>query len=413
MNQVHDAGRLRGLLGGEAWIWWRERARKALEERRPIPAVITLSNPTAAEREAANRLFGTPGAFGTIRVPTAVLETLLRDAGIADDVGCALIALDGPLRDLPAERQAASDEWATIHRTLRDKLARFTAPGLLDALVETGQLRRFSANQTRDAEALIGQAEQVLTSIESGAKPMHLAVLSARALGDAHALDRDRALGRFVLRLKGLGQDEGALGWRAAWNKLGVTSDAVSASTLTLNLRASGDGRLARVLAAMGGEPIRLTARQLEQNGECFLVQGVRVFVCENPTVIAQAASALGADCPPMVCVDGWPTTPTLMLLQRLDRDGAELLYQGDADWPGLSIQTELRHHVKLKAWRLTARGLRDCRDRPGPPLEGEQVSTDWEPELSNSLLERAQALHEETVVDLLIADLAGARASI
>lgn len=410
MSVVRDAVRLRSLLGGEAWAWWRDRARKALEERRPVPATITLSNPTAAEREAANRLFGTPGAIGPIRVRTAALETLLRDAGIADDVPCALIALGGPVRDLPAERQAASDEWMKVHRMLRERLARFAELQQLDALVEAGLLLRLSANQTRDAEALIQQAEQVLLSLETAPKPLPLAVLSARSFGDAHALDRDRSLGRFVLRLKGLGQDDSALGWRAAWNGIGVTADNVSASALTLNLPTRGDGRLARVLAAMRGEPVRLTARQLEADGGPFLVQGTRVFVCENPTVVAQAANSLGAECPPMVCVDGWPTTPTLMLLQRLERDGGVLVYQGDADWPGLLIQAELRRHVNLRPWRLTANGLRECRDRPGPPLEGAQIATDWEPELSTVLLERARALHEETVVDLLIADLTAGR---
>lgn len=409
MSGVRDLHRLRALLGGEAWRWWRERARKELEARRPLPATISLSAPAPAQREAANRLFGTPEAAGPIRVRTAEIESLLREAGIADDLPCALIALDGPVSDRIAEEESSTLEWVRVHLALRGTLARFAVPEALETLATTGQLRRFSAHQPADAHMLIRQAATVLEHLDRVTRPVHLAVLSARAIGDAHALDRDRVLGRLVLRLRGLTQDDGVLAWRAAWNRLGVLVDAVSASTLTLNLSAGLETRLGRMLHAMDGEPVRLTARQLELEAVRFDVRGRTIFICENPTVIAAAAGALCKRCPPMMCVDGRATSPSLMLLSFLERDGALLRYQGDADWPGLAIQADLRRHVRLNAWRLTASDLGQFHNRPGIPLDGDAVATPWEPGLAPALADRGAALHEETILDVLLADLATA----
>ncbi len=68
MSAVRDEPRLRALLGGPEWRWWRSRARTELEAGRELPAVISLASPSADERDAANRLFATPGVSGAVRV---------------------------------------------------------------------------------------------------------------------------------------------------------------------------------------------------------------------------------------------------------------------------------------------------------------------------------------------------------
>lgn len=405
MSGVHDLIRLRTLLGSDAWRWWRNRARAELEAGRQIPAVITQKDPTDAEREAANRLLASPGAMGPVRIRSVDLELLLREAGIADDLASCLVALDGQLINRAAQREADNATWQSIYAEAETALGPLcTAPAIRE-MFASGLLRRLSANQPDDARLFIKQAVSVMVKVRAR-HPMHLAELSAIAVGDAHALDRDRALGRFVLRLSGLGGDDGVLAWRSAWSSLGVLVDAVSASTLALNLQVLGQGRLARVCDSMRGEPMRFTARQLESEDMSFPVRNCTVFVCENPTVIAAAANALGAQCPPIVCVDGWATTPSLLLLRRLEQDGACLRYQGDGDWPGLAIAADLRRHVRLQSWRLTARDLDLVADRPGPPLEGDRIETPWEPSLADALVHRGQALHEEAVLDVLLDDL-------
>lgn len=408
MSGVQDLPRLRALLGLDAWKWWRDRVRAELEAGRPIPATITQQKPTEAEREAANRLLGTPGVLGPVRIKSAELELMLRDAAIAEGIAACIVALDGPIVDRVAQRDAGVSAWNAVYGDANTTLAQLCPSANLREILTSGLLRRLAANQPQDAHLLIAQAASVMTRLQ--ARPsMHLAELAAVATGDAHALDRDRALGRFILRLTGWSGDEGVLTWRAAWSSLEIQVDAVSASTLTLNLRAFGDARLVRVCESMVGEPIRLTARQLDRTDTSFSVRDRTVFVCENPTVVAAAASALGALCPPLVCVDGRATTPSLLLLRQLERDGAKMLYQGDGDWPGIAIAADLRRHVALGAWRLTSRDLSLLGDRSGPPLEGQRVETPWDPPLADALALRGSALYEEAVLDLLLGDLRAA----
>lgn len=408
MSGVQDLPRLRALLGLDAWKWWRDRVRAELEAGRPIPATITNQKPTEAEREAANRLLGTPGVLGPVRIKSAELELMLSDAAIAEGIAACVVALDGPIIDRVAQRDAGVAAWNAVYGEAAALLATLCPSAGLREILTSGLLKRLAANQPQDAHLLVGQAARVMTRLQPRPS-MHLAELAAIAIGDAHALDRDRALGRLVLRLSGWAGDDGVLAWRAAWSSLGIQVDAVSASTLTLNLRALGDERLARVCESMAGEPLRLTARQLDRTDIAFSVRGRTVFVCENPTVVAAAASALGALCPPLVCVDGRATTPSLLLLRQLEKDGATLLYQGDGDWPGLSIAADLRRHVALGPWRLTSRDLSLLGARTGPPLEGQRVETPWDPPLADALALRGTALHEEAVLDLLLDDLRAA----
>lgn len=263
MSGVHDLKRLRALLGSEAWAWWRARLRAELESRRPLPGTVSKAQPTVAEREAANRLLATPAAIGSIRVRTEDIIRLLSEAGIADGIEPCLIALDGPLVDRVGQRETDAATWNAIAQEAEVTLSPGRGIEVVRAVLANGLLRRLSANQPEDARELIRQARSVLDCLHSD-RPAHLADVSARATGDAHALDRDRALGRLVLRLAGWDGDEGVLAWRSAWASVGVLTDAVSASTLVLNLPLDGQGRLARLFACMRGEPVRLTARQLD-----------------------------------------------------------------------------------------------------------------------------------------------------
>src|SRR5438067_9664159 len=54
------------------------------------------------------------------------------------------------------------------------------------------------------------------------------------------------------------------------------------------------------------GQPVYLTARQLLRDPPLFpSLRGRRVYVCENPTVVAEAANVLGFASAPVVCASG------------------------------------------------------------------------------------------------------------
>jgi uncharacterized protein (TIGR02679 family) len=407
---VQDPQRLLALLGTPEWRWWRERARASLEDGRALPAVVTLRLPSPEQRLAANRLFSRPGQQGPLQVDHAQLLQLLQEACIADDLEACLEALDGPLRNRRLEQAQEAQAWSLLGEQAASRMdALLPAAGQrLRLCLDNGWVRRCSAQDLTVGAQLLEQAVAVLTLLLQG-KILSLATLSAAATGDAHALDRDRALGRIALLVAGAATPEpGILAWRAGWASLGVETDAVSASVLVLNLRATGEGAASRLLnaAADAGEPLRLTSRLMSRDTSWGLAPCAGVSICENPSVVAAAAARLGARSLPLVCVDGQPSSPALLLLATLLQSGRPCRYHGDFDWPGLSIARELTRRFSLSPWRFTAQDLLLAGRLPGPPLEGAALDTPWDPPLRDALVARGRALHEEAVIEDLLADL-------
>jgi uncharacterized protein (TIGR02679 family) len=114
---------------------------------------------------------------------------------------------------------------------------------------------------------------------------------------------------------------------------------------LCLNLPAETTTAAGRALASWSevGQPVYLTARQLLRDPPLFpSLRGRRVYVCENPTVVAEAANVLGSASAPLVCASGHPAGAATVLLRLLAASGAHLLYHGDFDWPGITIANGL-----------------------------------------------------------------------
>src|SRR5690606_34814342 len=158
--------------------------------------------------------------------------------------------------------------------------------------------------------------------------------------GDAHALDagtpRATLAVRAAARLGGVHFQDDAEGWRAAWASVGVMCDELSTPALVFNLAGAAATPLTRLLgdACAAGEPIHVSLRLLlrwplaSDPG----LAGERVFVCENPTIVALAAARIGHGCAPLVCINGQFATPSLVLLRQLRAAGAHLYYHGDFD---------------------------------------------------------------------------------
>ena len=88
--------------------------------------------------------------------------------------------------------------------------------------------------------------------------------------------------------------------WRALWARVGVSCDELSCTALTLGLRPHrlARGYLAGRLraAARAGRPLVLTLAELR--AEPPRLGGETLFVCENPSIVAAAAAALGVSLP-------------------------------------------------------------------------------------------------------------------
>lgn len=283
---------------------------------------------------------------------------------------------------------------------LRAWLADLRASGLLSRLAPG-----------REGE-LLQQALAVLLYLTRRPDGIRLPVLANEVLGTSRGLDPGRPVTTLVLRGLAAVADRppprSSAQRRDLWNRAGVVENDLSCDVLVLGLAPLEGGLIGEGVRrfAEAGEPARLTLRQLV-GWDCALPAAPRVYVCENPVVVAAAADRLGAACPPLVCVEGYPNQAALTLLGRLARY-TEIRYHGDFDWDGLEIANRLLEAVPFRPWRFTAADYRKA-PREGPELRARPVEAAWDPELAPAMAEAGVVVEEEVVLGELLGDLAGA----
>lgn len=387
-------------------------ARERTEHFGEVRGTVRLDALNEAE---AHELNGLPGAVGRIRaragesrrIELRRLDAALSQTGFGLDLRAALELVGGPLDDRPGQRALAEAEtsayWAGVlaHPLCRD--ARVAA---------WAEVQRRSLGRVTDGRRVLDAALAVGALLP--ARPaVERTRLAAEALdGDPHALDDPQPLARMLLRQlaarEGTAPPDDAAGRRALWERFGVLTDPASCDVLTLGLRPEPDGPLARALALLHGQHFRITLGQLRREPLRFPAQQ-RVFLVENPTVLTAAEERLDA-VPAMVCTSGWPNSAVGALLDRLRAVGAELLYHGDFDLEGVRIASFVMERFGARPWRFdagayaAATGAHPSRTRP---LGGRSPAS---PDaLAGALLACGREVHEEAVLDDLLADLAAA----
>lgn len=391
-------------------IWAVARERLERDGSRRLGS-FTLGDASQAECEALAELIGLD------RVPRAPLKVDMRllDAQLASSaLGVCLVEaleiLAGPLGDRRGEREREASrrqeiwEQAARHPAVQGK------PGLMGWLAD---LRRrgtlFKLDPLRPEELLRGTLDTLERLPE---EDVLLGDLASRVAGHAHALDPGQPLGTLVISalaaLSGTDVPADSLHRRLLWAGWGVLVDNLSCSVLVLNLRPRGQGLLARKLGCMAemGEPDWLTLSQLQREELRF--DPVPVFVCENPSVVEHAKMRLGAAGSPLVCVYGQANTAGVRILELLTACGCPVRYQGDFDWGGVRIGNHLMR-LGARPWRFGRADYEEACDRLDEralPLRGRPVAASWDPELQQTMLRRAKLVHQEAMLDRLIADL-------
>lgn len=413
MTPAPDADpRLAATLGTPELAWLVTRVRQRLERGRAVYGTAVLHDATSAQRVAVEALLGrTPRTGGTLTVDLEELDELVRHSELAGGLADAVMRLCGPVTDRAALTARSEQAWAEAVAAAQARIGdRTPLRAWLADMTATGLLRRAARGDPAAGARLLDQVLTVADRLPAAGIP--LAELAAATLGDSHALDRGRPAGGLVLRaaarLGGVDLDADGNDRRDAWAAVGVSCDELSAPVLVLNLRAESHSLTGQVLAlhANVAEPARLSLRQLLRHPPTFTrtVTGARVFVCENPAVVAAAAARLGPSTAPLVCVEGQRKTAARVLLDLLDAAGIELAYHGDFDWGGLRVGNVIVRDHHARPWRYTTTDYQATTG--GAPLHGKPVEARWDPTLAPALAHAGRAVHEEQVLDDLLNDL-------
>lgn len=371
---------------------------------------VTVAQLTRPEQRALSDLLGRSVLRDRERIDLAALDARLRERAQLDLVTATSTILRRALTDRPAARaaqaarleepRAAFDLWVAEHPELADgRLAQWLAD-----LRRDGVLAR-----DPDPAALVRAALEVLWARRGSlggeaVDPIARTQLAAELFGDAHALDDDRRLAAVVLRAaRALGRRGDTANQREEWERLGVLTDRVSTTCLTLGLRPRPEVGIGARLRAHheACAVLHLTWRDLDE-GLAF-ASGQTVLVSENPRVV-EAAAELEMRVAGFVSTGGRPSLVTLEVLSRLRAAGARLLYHGDFDWPGLAIANDLVHRVGVLPWRMSAEDYLALPARL--PLHGARVEASWDAELSAAMEHRGLAVHEETALTELLSGL-------
>jgi uncharacterized protein (TIGR02679 family) len=227
--------------------------------------------------------------------------------------------------------------------------------------------------------------------------------------GDAHGLDAGAPAAALVLRGLAFALDvpapSSAAERRLLWQRVGISTDEISGSVITYGLKPPGSDRWSAMMRERAdlGLITHLTVHELRRAGE-LTRPGELIHACENPQVLQRLAAA-GVD-QPLACTSGNPAAAGSLLLRR-----AAVRYHGDFDWPGIAIARRIIGQG-AQPWRLRRDDYCEAVERlPAARrlmLTGRVEATPWDAGLSPAMVAANVAAHEETIVDLLLADLSG-----
>lgn len=416
------------------------RLRKKVQRGEALTGRCRLSKLTREQATHISELTGANCRGAGVTVNLDVFAQIVVNTGRFDSLESLVqLACGEPLPNLRAARDEQSAQWQQVWEhaeqlmdELRSLLTQcvdteadrtetqtesFTIDSLNHVIVsmrKSGWLRRLTSRDPITATSLLDQAFALLKRLP--VRPVPLSVFAAIHCGSAHALDDNTSLGRIMLKLlvKQSISDtpqKKAVRRRRTWESVGIVTDELSSTVLTLNLPATGHTLTDRMLQdhQRCGMPVRLTFRHLRLHRPSFTsppkTRDSHVYVCENPSILAEAANRIGANCPPMVCVEGHPSIACWMLLEQLCSREFQLAYHGDFDWGGVRIANKLYAAFGFEPWRFTS-ASHSIRSRHHRKLRPPETEALWDQRLSETIRRAGVSVEEESAIEELLADL-------
>ncbi len=417
-----------------AEVWHTARVRLERNGLR-VSGVLTLTLDDAAADRLSGLLGRTVPPGAGRRITLQDLDTAMRHSAAEQGLISVLEDLAGrPLVDRSAARRDTQEQWAQVWRQLDTSLAdaglaeAHWVPDWIAGLRRTGILTRAGTDAaTRALTHAIATLGVLATSSASDllrlapdheqgwrATSWELAELATRVTNNAHGLDDSQLASAVLLRAAAHALDrpvpESATDRRESWQALGVATDSISGTVLVWRLRPPGADPWSVMLRTRAnlGLVTHLTLHEIDQAGQvAFAESGQTVFACENPQVLQAAARARSDS--PLVCLSGNPATVGTRLLRALIAAGNPIRYHGDFDWPGVAIAGRVIA-AGATAWRMSATdyqaAVAGLDSDQAVALTGKPVGTPWDPALASAMVARGLAVHEESVLPDLLADL-------
>ena len=337
---------------------------------------IRLDDATQEECDAARSIFGRPFA-PPLRFLAAQFEAALQELRfgkvslkeVLESYFNTEIRTNSELRE--AENSRFTTMMTQILKQTDNSLCIRWLQTLKDHQGDGYQLPRREAAKDLDGtrHALL-QACRSLDLLEQRTQGMvRLAVLSAHATSDPHALDSGTLCGKLFLRLlsvrSGLAVPANAEQRDRLYYENGILYDSISSLVTQTGLV---------LLAGTAEHPACSLFRQRREIYTLSLANlsgltGARspsgkVYIVENEMVFTQLCDHVSQFHSPLICTSGQPSVAALRLLDLLAREGTQLFYSGDFDGKGLSIAAQLcvRYPNLLKPWHMEIADYDQCR---------------------------------------------------
>lgn len=385
---------------------------------------ICIENATQEERDALEGLFGKPFpekiSLRGVEFANALKSTPFGDADIKTVVECYFgktISTRRQRKDQREDRMAALLAWG---RTIAQG---DTAERFLDAMEEKRTDRGY-ALLAKEAEASPDAIREYLSQVLQAAdlldrrmeEPLRLAVFSAQATRDPHALDADRVAGKLFLHLLALRWNvpcpQSAEERDALYLDSGILCDSISSTVTQLGLILESHGEEHPAFGAFRHrwECATLSLTNLAALTAAKSPSG-RVYIVENQMVFAQLCDHAKEFHSPLICTSGQLQVAALRLLDLLASSGTALFYAGDFDGGGLSIALRLQNrYSNLRLWHMTEQDYLTCRSQVR--LSGSSLAllkqtngTSLEP-LAELLRDQGYAGYQELLLEKLLEDL-------
>ena len=267
-------------------------------------------------------------------------------------------------------------------------------------------------------KASLKKAILAMDTLENHSNGMlRLAVFSALATTDPHALDGDTLCGQLFLHLLSMKINRpyptGAEERDEVYFENGILCDSISSTVTQVGL----------ILSEQQGEHPGF--KEFRQRNECCTLSlsnlnfissasspSGKAYLIENQMLFSQLCDHADSFHSPLICTSGQLQVAVLRLLDMLAASGTTLFYAGDFDGGGISIAARLltRYPANLRLWHMAVEDYELCQSDVSLSENSRNLlktanGTILEP-IANTVQRIGYAGYQELLLDRLLPDL-------